>query len=191
MSTSHAVSETSFTLKLFVGFLKFKVNWASYSLPGKSDKDLKVEKKFPNCVKLCEFKLRAESGSLTCLPCGVPWRKHDYRPVTASLDGILQLTLSEEWTGSQEAWSAMHERIQRGDYCNRLMLHDKADGEGCLLIALLKLEYSEPVEVFHIFHNLYHPHATNTHTNTLSSFSTHKNIFFILSIKVRKYILSC
>ena len=65
MSTSHAVSETSFTLKLFVGFLKFKVNWASYSLPGKSDKDLKVEKKFPNCVKLCEFKLRAESGSLT------------------------------------------------------------------------------------------------------------------------------
>ena len=44
MSTSHAVSETSFTLKLFVGFLKFKVIWASYSLPGKSDKDLKVER---------------------------------------------------------------------------------------------------------------------------------------------------
>lgn len=116
---------------------------------------------------------------------------HDRRLVRASLGGILQLTLCEEWMGSQEAWSAMHERVQYGDYCNRLMLHDTADGEGCLLIVLLKLEYSDPIEVFHIFHNLYHPHATNTHTNTPSSFSTHKNIFFIPSIKVKKYILSC
>lgn len=59
---------------------------------------------------------------------------HDYRLVRASLDGILQLTLYEEWTGSQEAWSAMHERVQCGDYCDRLMLHDEADGEGCLLL---------------------------------------------------------
>lgn len=116
---------------------------------------------------------------------------HDCRLVRASLDSILQLTLYEESMGSQEAWSAMHERVQCGNYCDRLMLHDKADGEGCLLIVLLKLEYSEPIEVFHIFHNLYHPHATNTHTNTPSSFSMHKNIFFIPSIKVRKYILSC